>query len=104
MRSPGAEYRVIDGDARIAAGIRIIATPGHTRGHQSLVLDRTDRPVVLAGQAIYSKAEYEHIADRGALIDDDPPPDDDEYLASANRILELRPQRVHFSHDTTIWI
>lgn len=100
---PGAEYRLVDGDARIAAGIRIIATPGHTSGHQSVVLDYGDRPIVLAGQAIYSKAECELIAEKGTLSDDDPPPDPDGYLASANRILELRPRRVHFSHDAAIW-
>lgn len=100
---PGAEYRSIDGDTRIAAGIRIIATPGHTGGHQSLVLDHNDRPIVLAGQAIYSKAEYEHFVEHGTLTDDDPPPDPASYLVSANRIRELRPRRVHFSHDTAIW-
>lgn len=100
---PGVEYHIIDGDTRVAAGIRVISTPGHTGGHQSLVLDGADRPIVLAGQAIYSKAEYEHILEHGTLTDDDPPPDPDGYLASANRILELRPQRVHFSHDSATW-
>ena len=100
---PGAEYRSVDGDVRIAAGIRIIATPGHTGGHQSLVLDEADQPIVLAGQAVYSKAELEHIAEAATLAGEDPPPDPASYLASANRILELRPRRVHFSHDASIW-
>lgn len=100
---PGAEYRLVDGDTRVSAGIRIIATPGHTGGHQSVVLDQADRPIVLAGQAIYSKTEYEYIAEHGMLTDDDPPPDPGGYLASANRILGLRPRRVHFSHDVAIW-
>ena len=100
---PGAEYRLVDGDARIAAGIRIIATPGHTGGHQSVVLDEADRPVVLAGQAIYSKEEYEHLTEHRTLTHDDPPPDPSGYLASANRILGLRPRRVHFSHDAASW-
>lgn len=100
---PDAEYRPIDGDTRVAPGIQVIATPGHTGGHQSLVLDGGDAPVVLAGQAIYAKAEYDHIAAHGTLLDDDPPPDPERYLASARRIIELRPRRVHFSHDTAVW-
>ena len=44
-------YLSVDGDHEIARQIRLVATPGHTRGHQSLVVDTPDGPVVLAGQA-----------------------------------------------------
>jgi glyoxylase-like metal-dependent hydrolase (beta-lactamase superfamily II) len=98
---PGAEYRVIDGDQRIATGVHIVATPGHTGGHQSLVLDRADGPIVLAGQAIYSRAECEHLAAHGTPGDADP--DSDDSVASANRLLALHPRRVHFSHDKAVW-
>jgi glyoxylase-like metal-dependent hydrolase (beta-lactamase superfamily II) len=102
---PGAEYRLIDGEERVAAGVRIVATPGHTSGHQSLVLDGASGgdPIVLAGQAIYSRAEYDHIDRYGSLPDDDPPPDDPAYLVSATQLIELRPRRVHFSHDVEVW-
>ena len=101
---PGAEYRLSDGDTRLGRGLRIIATPGHTDGHQSLVLDGPDGPVVLAGQAIYSKAECEHLAAHGTLPDDALAESESESLvSSAKRILELRPQRVHFSHDAAVW-
>lgn len=99
----GAAYRVIDGDARVADGIRIITTPGHTRGHQSVVLEGADRPVVLAGQAIYSKEECDHLAAQGTLVEGDPQPDPERYLESAQRVLDLRPSRVHFSHDPAVW-
>jgi glyoxylase-like metal-dependent hydrolase (beta-lactamase superfamily II) len=99
----GAEYAVLDGDAQVADGVRIISTPGHTPGHQSLVLDTKDGPVALAGQAIYSRAEYDHIRATGTLLEDDPPPDPARYLASATRLMELRPQRVYFSHDRAVW-
>jgi len=99
----GAEYRVIDGEATVRPGIRIVATPGHTTGHQSLVLDDDDGPVVLAGQAVYSRAEYEHVLEHGALLPDDPPPDPDAYLRSAQQLIAMRPRRVHFSHDVEVW-
>ena len=54
----GAEYAVIDGDAQVAKGVRVLSTPGHSPGHQSVVFDTADGAVVLAGRAIYSKAEY----------------------------------------------
>jgi N-acyl homoserine lactone hydrolase len=99
----GAEYHPIDGGAQVAAGIRIVATPGHTVGHQSLVLDGVDGPVVLAGQAIYSRTEYDHIRENGALPEDDPPPDPTAYLASALSLIQLDPRRVHFSHGRDVW-
>src|SRR3954447_10306392 len=69
----GAEYVVIDGDAQVAEGVRVLSTPGHSPGHQSVVFDTADGPVVLAGQAIYSKAEYEHLRATNTVSEDDPP-------------------------------
>ena len=85
------------------AGVRLLSTPGHSPGHQSLVFYTNDGPVALAGQAIYSKAEYEHLQHDGTVSDDDPPPDPTRYLASAARLRDLRPRRVHFSHDSAVW-
>lgn len=99
----GAEYRSIDGDVDVANGIRIVATPGHTTGHQSIVLATTTGDVVLAGQAVYSRAEYDHIREHGTVPGDDPPPDPAVYLDSAQRLIERNPIRVHFSHDREIW-
>ena len=36
---PRIDWRVADGDAEIAPGVTAIATPGHTPGHQSFVVD-----------------------------------------------------------------
>jgi len=103
---PGAEYRVIDGSAAVHDGIRVLATPGHTSGHQSVVVDAgEDAPVVLAGQAVYTRAEYAHIAEHRSLPqdDDDAGAPDDRYLASALTLVDLGPRRVHFSHDAAVW-
>jgi N-acyl homoserine lactone hydrolase len=99
----GVEYVVIDGDAKVADGVRVLATPGHSPGHQSLVVDTRDGAVALAGQAIYSKAEYDDLRRTNTVSADDPPPDPERYLASAARLMELRPRRVHFSHDPAVW-
>jgi glyoxylase-like metal-dependent hydrolase (beta-lactamase superfamily II) len=99
----GAEYAVLDGDAQVASGVRVLSTPGHTPGHQSLVLETRGGTVALAGQAIYSKAEYEHIRRTGTTTEGDPPPDPAQYLASAARLVGLRPHRVYFSHDRAVW-
>jgi N-acyl homoserine lactone hydrolase len=103
----GAEYRSIDGDAEVAPGIRVVSTPGHTEGHQSIVVDDGDRPVVLAGQAIYSRAELVDMTGDGptdeatSIGEDESNPA--QYRASARRLMALRPRRVHFSHDREVW-
>src|SRR5207248_8877737 len=34
----GARFELLDGDTRIAEGVRVLATPGHTVGHQSVMV------------------------------------------------------------------
>ena len=58
-----------------------MSTPGHSPGHQSLVIDTPSGAVALAGQAIYSKTEYEHIRMTGGPPEDDPPPDPERLRA-----------------------
>ena len=44
-------YEILDGEEEILPRIRVVPTPGHTDGHQSLVVDCAEGPVVLLGQA-----------------------------------------------------
>ncbi len=41
--APGTDYHHIAGDHDLAPGVRIVATPGHTPGHQSLAVATPDR-------------------------------------------------------------
>ena len=91
----GARYEPIDGDAEPVAGIQLLATPGHTRGHQSAVIATRDGPVVLAGQAVYSVAEW-----RGEA---DPADQSPKSAASAKRLRGLGARRVFFGHDASRW-
>jgi glyoxylase-like metal-dependent hydrolase (beta-lactamase superfamily II) len=57
---PGLTYSPVTGDFQVKHGVTIIATPGHTEGHQSVVvqLEKTGT-LVLAGDAIYSRENLE---------------------------------------------
>ena len=79
----GAVYRELDGDAEVLPGIRIIATPGHTAGHQSLAVATVEGTVVLAGQAREQAIEF--ASDPVAAI------------------LATGPVRVFFAHDLAVW-
>jgi N-acyl homoserine lactone hydrolase len=85
----GVRYREIDGEYEIAPGITVVPTPGHTGGHQSLVVDHGDHVTVLAGQA------YDFAAEFGV-----------PYRPWLDRLAELadgRPARVRFAHDRALW-
>jgi len=99
---PGLDYEVLDGETEVAPGLRIAPTPGHSPGHQSLVITTGDAAVVLAGQAVQSRAEWEGGTD--ASVSGAPTaPLPEEYAASLGHLRSLDPIRVHFAHDAEIW-
>lgn len=92
---PGATYQLVEGDVELAAGVRVLATPGHTPGHQSLAVQTRDGLTVLAGHAIWSADEYAGV--------EEPHERSAEAVASADRLRALRPARVLFSHHWSEW-
>ena len=50
--------------------VRLVYTPGHSRGHQSLILRLEGREALLAGDAVYALATLEHER-RGLFLDDE---------------------------------
>jgi N-acyl homoserine lactone hydrolase len=99
----GADYRELDGEAEIWPGVWIIPTPGHTDGHQSLVVRQPDGTVVLAGQAHDFASEFgsAQLAREAAEVGVDPPLP--PYPAWAKRLADFDPRRVLFAHDQSVW-
>jgi glyoxylase-like metal-dependent hydrolase (beta-lactamase superfamily II) len=98
---PGARYEQVAGDHEIASGVRIFATPGHSPGHQSLVVETAAGPVLLAGQAVYSHGEWSGFA--GAREGASVAPDEPAYARSVERLKALKPKQVLFGHDHRQW-
>jgi N-acyl homoserine lactone hydrolase len=102
--APGLRYELLDGEAEVAPGLRVIPTPGHTPGHQSLVVQIADGTVVIAGQAVLTADEWSGESD--PTVSGRPKPDDelrDDYEASLVRLRALEPVRVYFVHDPAVW-
>jgi N-acyl homoserine lactone hydrolase len=54
-----ARFELLDGDSEVVPGISVVTTPGHTCGHQSVVVSTGDGVAeVLIGDAAYTSAEY----------------------------------------------
>lgn len=92
---PGDRLRQLDGEAEIADGVVMLPTPGHTPGHQSVLVESTAGRAVIAGQAAWHHVEWNSgTADEGNAGE----------VAAAQRSLDalraLDPRFVYFSHDS----
>jgi glyoxylase-like metal-dependent hydrolase (beta-lactamase superfamily II) len=100
---PGATYEEVVGETEVWPGVWIIPTPGHTQGHQSLVLRRGDGTVLLAGQAhdFASHFASEQLARHATLhgAEQPLPP----YQRWLDRLADFDPRRVLFAHDCSVW-
>jgi N-acyl homoserine lactone hydrolase len=99
----GVRYEQLDGEAEIWPGVWIIPTPGHSEGHQSLVVMQRDGTLVLAGQAHDFASEFASAEmGRRAIFDGmaEPLPDFRPWLG---RLLDFAPRRVVFAHDAAVW-
>lgn len=97
---PGAVWKPVDGEADVLPGIRVIPTPGHTRGHQSVLVKHSDGVEVIAAQAVYDRDEFEAEASVEPLS----AAEAEATSASARRLKAAGPIRVFFSHDPRVWM
>jgi N-acyl homoserine lactone hydrolase len=74
----GARYVALDGEAEIAPGVRVLPTPGHTPGHQSVLVETEDGLVVVAGDVAYRWEDFD---------------------AAAGPLLALEPRRFWLAHE-----
>jgi glyoxylase-like metal-dependent hydrolase (beta-lactamase superfamily II) len=97
-----ANYKVVEGERQIAPGVAVVPTPGHTNGHQSLIVETGDGSVVLLGQAAPSASDFALIAYHAQLEsegDKRHPPLPEWW----SRIARAQPVEVRFAHDLAVW-
>jgi N-acyl homoserine lactone hydrolase len=96
----GIRYTAIDGDHEIEPGLRLLETSGHAIGHQSLYVETSDGPVVLAVDAI-SAAEMAETRQVPWWYSDR-----DEAVRSIDRLLSLAEETgalLVFGHEAGQW-
>jgi N-acyl homoserine lactone hydrolase len=100
---PGLCYELLEGEAEILQGVFVVPTPGHTAGHQSVVVRRGDGTVIIAGQSHDTATAYgrDVLAARAArdLHADDLP----SVPGWIERLESFNPRRVVFAHDGAVW-
>jgi glyoxylase-like metal-dependent hydrolase (beta-lactamase superfamily II) len=96
-----AGFELLDGDTELLPGLSVITTPGHTEGHQCVVVQSGDGPPdVLTGDAVYTPQVYQ------GPDDQELPPgqaaDEAAWRASRARIRATGAARLHFCHHTDV--
>lgn len=83
---PEARYEALEGDREIVEGVSVLATPGHTPGHQSVTVRTGDGLVLIVAQAAQDARSFAT----------------GEADTSVRRLRELNADRIHFSHDRAV--
>ena len=113
---PHANYVPVSGDQLITANLQLLHTPGHTPGHQSLMIRSGKHVAIIVAQATYSAAEFERFVSHGvkptnaadrlavdAYLESNATWSETAYLSSVNVLRRSRPNQAFFSHDSVAW-
>lgn len=98
----GARWDVRDGEHEPLPGIRIIPTPGHSPGHQSVSVETDAGRLLLAGQAVRDASSFARALTAHRLASEGYP-EAPSYPDWLPRLLALEPYRVAFGHDLAVW-
>lgn len=98
----GARFELLDGDAEIAEGVRVVATPGHTAGHQSVIVDMPGGAAVMIGDAAYTSDIYRDAGKADLSTWPGQHSNRSQWTKSLGRLHAMRPHEVHFCHDTHV--
>ncbi len=97
---PGTKWRFVEGDCEFLPGVRLVTTPGHVPGHQSVIVDlKNSGPLIIASDAICLK---ETMADGAPITADN----EREYHQSVQKLQKLEEElsgRIFVSHEQAEW-
>ena len=100
----GSRFEQVSGQVELLPGVFLMPTPGHTAGHQSLIVRRPDGVVIAAGQSHDTATQY--AADQLAWRahgdgHGHPLPDFPDWI---DALQQLDPRMVYFAHDRSVWM
>lgn len=107
-------WELIEGEEELMDGLRVVPTPGHTAGHQSLVVRAEEGTLVLAGQAFDTASEYSaaylnlSVSTSSIANGEDPSASSGQapdlpYPDWMPRLQAFQPSAVMFAHDLPMW-
>jgi N-acyl homoserine lactone hydrolase len=100
----GSRFEQVTGQVEVLPGVFLLPTPGHTAGHQSLIVRRPDGAVIVAGQSHDTATQYaaDQLAWRARRDGHAQPlPDIPGWM---DALQQLDPRLVYFAHDRSVWM
>jgi N-acyl homoserine lactone hydrolase len=100
IEASGMRFELVEGDIALADDLRLLRTPGHTSGHQSVIATTDSGTELFIGDAAYTRAVWDHATATSAL----PPGQAEDVEAWHQTLVGLRsrsPSKVHFCHDAS---
>jgi N-acyl homoserine lactone hydrolase len=97
IEASGMQFELLDGDVQLADDLRIVTSPGHTSGHQSVIATTDAGTELFIGDAAYTRAIWEHAGAR--RLPDGQAADIALWRATLTGLKALEPARIHFCHD-----
>jgi N-acyl homoserine lactone hydrolase len=97
-------FEQVTGPVEVLPGVFLMPTPGHTEGHQSLIVRRPDGAVIAAGQSHDTATQYaaDQLAWRARREGHgEPLPAIPEWIGV---LQQLDPRMVYFAHDRSVWM
>jgi N-acyl homoserine lactone hydrolase len=99
----GTCFEQVQGQVEMLPGIFLTPTPGHTAGHQSLIVRQADGAVIVAGQSHDTATQYaaDQLAWRAHRDGHGHPlPGIPKWI---DALQQLDPRMVYFAHDHSVW-
>jgi N-acyl homoserine lactone hydrolase len=99
----GSRFEPVTGRFEMLPGVFLMPTPGHTSGHQSLIVRRGDGAVIVAGQSHDTATQYaaDQLAWRARRDGHSQPlPGIPSWI---DALQQFDPRIVYFAHDRSAW-
>jgi len=96
-------FEQVTGRVEVLPGVWLMPTPGHTAGHQSLIVRRADGVVIVAGQSHDTATQYaaDQLAWRAHRESHGQPlPAVPDWI---DVLQQFDPRMVYFAHDRSVW-
>lgn len=96
-REPNLNYHLLDGDYEVAPGIQLLSTPGHSAGHQSVLLNtEKSGSILLTVDVSYTRDNFE----RGVPFAVKDAQQNQQAIQRLQQVIQdKQPQIVFFGHD-----